>query len=309
MPLKFRKMVVLAKIETTYGTDSTPTGAANAIQCSNVEFTPLEADEESRDLVRNNLGAQQVIHIGLRAMISFEVEVAGAGAAGTAPAYGPLLRACAMSETISAGVSVIYNPVDSSEEAVTLWFFIDGQKHAMVGVRGDWGFVLDAKKIPKYKFNFTGIFVDPSTVANPTPTYTAFQLPKAITNANTPTFTLHSLAAKLQKLEVSSGVKTSYRNLVGVEEVSVVDRDGGGNCLIEAPVLTTKNFFTIAKAETLAAMQLVHGTAAGGIVQFDASKVQINKPRYSNQDGIAMLQMDLIFVPTSGNDEYSLTVK
>lgn len=309
MALKFRKKIILAKIETTYGTDATPTGAANAILCRNVEIRPLEGETESRDLVRSNIGAQQVIHVGTRVGITFEVEAAGAGAAGTAPAYGPLLRACAMSETISAGTSAVYNPIDSAEEAVTLYFFIDGQKHAMTGVRGDWALTAEAKKIPFYRFTLVGLWVDPASVANPTPTFTAFQTANHVSKANTPTFTLHGLAAKLQKLEVTGGVKAVYRNLVGVEEVAIADRDGSGNCLIEAPVLSSKNFFTIAKADTLGALQLVHGTAAGAIVQFDAANVQVDNPRYGEQDSIAMLQMDLRFVATAANNDYSITVK
>lgn len=309
MALKFRKKVLLAKIETVYGTDAVPTGAANAILAKNVEIRPLEGETESRDVVRSNIGAQQVIHVGTRVGMTFEVEMAGAGTAGTAPAYGPLLRACALAETINAGISVVYNPVDSNEEAVTIYFFMDGQKHAMTGVRGDWGLMAEAKKIPVFRFTFTGLWVDPATVANPTPTYTAFQAPKAITNANTPDFTLHGFSANMQKLEVTGGVQAPYRNLVGVEEVAVADRNGSGSCMIEAPVLTTKNFFTIAKADTLGALQLVHGTAAGGIVQLDAANTQVLNPRYGEQDGITMLELDLGFVATAANNDYSITVK
>ena len=126
MALKFRKKVILGKIESVYGTDPTPAGSTDAILCRNVEITPLQGETETRDLVRSNIGAQQVIHVGTHVGITFEVEMAGAGAAGTAPAYGPLLRACALSQTISAGVSVVYAPIDASEESVTLHFFIDG---------------------------------------------------------------------------------------------------------------------------------------------------------------------------------------
>ena len=50
-----RKMVILAKIETTRGVDATPTGA-NAMVVSNVTITPLEGDEAEHDYVRPHFG-------------------------------------------------------------------------------------------------------------------------------------------------------------------------------------------------------------------------------------------------------------
>ena len=54
---------------------------------------------------------------------------------------------------------------------------------------------------------------------------------------------------------------------------------------------------------------ITHGTAAGNKVQVTSSGVQLANPRYSDQDGVQMLQMDIRFVPTSGNDELTITVK
>ena len=45
-----------------------------------------------------------------RVEVTFEVEMAGSGTAGTAPAFGPLLKACGNSETIVTDTSVTYAP-------------------------------------------------------------------------------------------------------------------------------------------------------------------------------------------------------
>ena len=97
-----RKRVITAKIETTYGTDSVPTGAANAILVRNLNVTPQEADFTDRDLVRPFIGRSEQLPAGLRALVDFEVEIAGSGTAGTAPGYGPLLRACGFAEAVLA---------------------------------------------------------------------------------------------------------------------------------------------------------------------------------------------------------------
>ena len=97
-----RKRTILAKIEGTYGTDPTPTGSANAILCRNLNVTPMETDQASRDLIRAYLGNYENLPAAIHAMVEFEVEIAGAGTAGTAPGYGPLLRACGFDENLNA---------------------------------------------------------------------------------------------------------------------------------------------------------------------------------------------------------------
>lgn len=101
MPLLNRRRILTAAIETTYGTDAAPTGS-NAILVRNMTLTPQEADLTDRDLVRPYLGRSEQLPAGIRARLEFEVEIAGAGSAGTAPAYGPLLRAVGLSQTLLA---------------------------------------------------------------------------------------------------------------------------------------------------------------------------------------------------------------
>lgn len=310
MALKFRKKVILAKVESTYGVDAAPTGSANAILVHALEISPMEGDTISRDLVRPTLGNDQQIHVGTHVKVNFDVEAAGSGSAGAAPAYGPLLRACGLAETINAGTDVQYDPVSGGEESATLYFHLDGQKHALLGARGTLSLSMDPKGIPYFRFAFTGLWVDPASVADPTPDFSAFQTPLAVTNANTPTFSLHGISPNLLSFGFDQNNEVVYRNVVGEESVQIVDRAPGGNVTIEAPALSTFNAFTTAKANTLGALQLVHGTAAGNIVQFDAGQVQLLQPKYGESDGIATLQMDLSFVPTSaGDDDFKITVK
>ena len=85
MPLLSRKRLILAKIEATYGTDPTPTGA-EAILVRNLEITPLEAETVSRELIRPYLGASDQLLAQTRVGINFEVELAGSGTAGSTAA-------------------------------------------------------------------------------------------------------------------------------------------------------------------------------------------------------------------------------
>jgi hypothetical protein len=113
MALLGRKRVILAKIETTYGTDATPTGAANAILVRNLDVTPLDAEVVNRDLVRPYLGSMDQLIAAQKVTATFEVELQGTGTAGSAAPFGPLLRACGLAETLNAA------PVTGSAQAGT----------------------------------------------------------------------------------------------------------------------------------------------------------------------------------------------
>ncbi len=107
MSLLMRKSVLLAKIESSYGTDPTPDGTANAILVRNMKMTPIDAEQVSRDNIRPYLGNSDTLLAKLGNSIEFEVELAGSGASGLAPSWGPLLKACAFTETVTtASISI-----------------------------------------------------------------------------------------------------------------------------------------------------------------------------------------------------------
>ncbi len=310
MPLLVKKTVLLAKIETVYGTDPVPTGAANAVLISDLSVTPLDQDTESRDLIRPYLGNSPQIPVANRTMVEFSVEVAGSGAAGTAPAYGPLLRACAMAEVITASTKVEYNPISAAIESATLYVAVDGVLHKLTGARGSVAIEMSAKKIPHFKFKFTGLFNAVTDAALPTAVFTGWIQPLAVLTGQTSAFTLHGFAAAvLQDLSIDLANTITHRALVGSEGVIITDRAPAGKVVIEAVLVATKDFWSIAKLATLGAFSIQHGTTAGNIVTLDAPQVQLVKPSYSDMDKIQMLNMDLTLNPSAGNDELKITVK
>ena len=78
-----RNTAILAKIESTYGTDATPTEGANAILISNASITPLQAQNVKRDLIRPYMGNSEELLGAAYVEMTFDVELAGSGAAGT----------------------------------------------------------------------------------------------------------------------------------------------------------------------------------------------------------------------------------
>jgi hypothetical protein len=309
MSLLTRKRTILAKLETTYGTDPTPTGSANAILVRNLSITPLNAENVSRDLVRPYLGASEQLIASAYVGVEFEVEMAGSGTAGTAPAYGPLLQACGMTETDGAS-DVTYTPKSASFASVTMYYNVDGVLHKVTGARGNVELVINARQIPVFKFTFTGLYNAPSDASAPSVTYTAFQTPMAANSDNTTDFELFSFGAALESLNINFNNAIQYRSLIGAEDVLMTDRQMSGQVVFEAPTITAKNFFSLALGSTLGNLDIVHGTTAGNMVQITSSRVDVSNPSYQDQNGIQMLQVPLTFVPsTSGNDEISIVVK
>ena len=130
-----RKRLIQVKGEATYGTDSSPAGT-DALLVRNLEITPIEADVVSRDLIRNYLGNSPQLLANTRVSITFQVELAGSGTAGTPPRYGALLRACGLLEAVVASTSVTYTPRSAGFESATIYFNNDGIRHVLTGCRG-----------------------------------------------------------------------------------------------------------------------------------------------------------------------------
>jgi hypothetical protein len=310
MSLLTRKRTILSKIETTYGTDPVPTGAANAILVKSVTVTPMETQLVSRDLIRPYMGNSQNLAGSVYGKLEIEVELAGSGTAGTAPAFGPLLRACGLSETTSAGISVVYAPVSGSFESVTNYFNQDGVLHKMCGSRGSVSVAFSAQGIPMLKFSFQGLY---SPVVDATPptgvVFGAFQLPLIVNNVNTSGLSLQGFGGLvLSDLSIDLANAVTFRSLVGgTEQVLITDRKPAGSITFEATTVAAKDWWTAARSAATGALTVTHGTVAGNKVTIAAPQAQITQPNYSDKDGIAMIQASLVLVPSAGNDELTFT--
>jgi hypothetical protein len=150
------RAVLLAKAETTYGVDAAPTAAANAILVENLAFSWDGARMAERVPVRASLGKVKPVFAGTLGQLTFDVEIKGSGAAGTAPELGVLLKACGFAETIDAGVSVTYKHASSAHASATLYFYEDGLLYVMTGARGMPTRSLQTGAVGKYSFTFSG---------------------------------------------------------------------------------------------------------------------------------------------------------
>lgn len=306
--MNYRKRAILAKIETVYGTDAVPTGAADACVVSGLEVTPLAQETAERDIIMPHFGHMESLPVGTEMRVSFGIEMVGSGTAGTAPAWGKLFRACGFSETINAAVDVVYALVSASIDSLTIYVHMDANRHKLLGCRGSVTMGVTPKSIPYFKFTLTGLYGGVADTAMPSLTLTSWKTPIAVNNANTGAFSLHGHAGKLYDMQLDLKNQVVHRNLIGAEDVVITDRKPDGSIEIECPTLATKDFFAAAQAGSLAALTLTHGVTAGYKVKIDAPSVQLTEPAYADRDGVLALKMNTRFTPSSaGNDELTVT--
>nr|BAR26889.1 hypothetical protein [uncultured Mediterranean phage uvMED]BAR26968.1 hypothetical protein [uncultured Mediterranean phage uvMED] len=310
MALRTSQRLLLAKAETTYGTDSTPTGTANAILVRNLEITPIQADAVERELIRGYMGNYEVLLANQRVEITFDVEMAASGTAGTAPKWGPVMKACGNSETVVANTSVTYAPISSTFPSVSLYYYTDGVRHKVTGARGSFSINAEVGQIPTISFSMVGIYNAPDDSANPTPTYSNQAKPVLFKNGNTTAQQLFSYAGAVQSFSFDQSNNITYRELVGgSKEVLITDRRPGGSIVLEAVTMATQNYFTSITGTATGNNTFQHGQTAGNKFTFSAPQTDLSSVSYSDSDGIQMLNFDYTATPTTaGNNEYSLAL-
>lgn len=320
MARKYRNKIILAKIETEYGTDAVPTGAANAILTRNCTIDLMQGPTAEREIDRATYGNFQMYHTGPHTGLQFQVEMAGAGTPTVVPAYGPLLRACGLAQIEPVGDAWIeYKPISTGEESVTLYYWQDGIQHVVRGARGSVSIGMTPGQLPYWQFTFLGLRTAPTDVASiASVDLSAFKPPQAVNNAHTGSFAFDGYAGTLTEFSIDLANDVQYRNVIGKESVQIVDRRPAGNFTIEEPLLATHNLHELIACHGTGALAIRHGaadpceetpTADGKIIEISAPKVQLVQPVLGDSQGVATLQAQMRILPNAGNDEIMFKVR
>lgn len=379
-----RRRIILAKIQPTAGTDSVPTGAANAILLAGKPTVrPWAASNVDRDLIRDHFGASEQLSGTGYVELSFTTEFQGSGTAGSAPAWGPLARGCAFAEvttaaavtgtaqsgstsgtlklaagasasddtyngmrvsitggtgsgqsalildytgsskvanvgpawsvtpdatsTYSIDANVAYNPITSSQEMLSIYYYRDGVQRKVIDCRG----ALEAIEAgvggrPIMKWKFIGIDAGVSAVTNPAQTLTGWKAPAVITDANTGDVMIDGVAYASQGFSIAGGNTVSFTPLLGGESVDVTGRNVTGSCALDLTAAQVASFHTAMKANTLHTFGFLHGTAAGYRMSVTAPAVQLIDPSETDINDRALEGWSMRFTPSAGNDDFRL---
>lgn len=303
----WRSKAILLKAQPDLNTDPVPTLANDWMEARNVQLTPMEAETAERNIDSPSFGNTGKLQVAQYTRLSFEIALAGSGAAGTPPKFAAALLACALSQTVAAGVSVTYNLISAAIPAVAIYINIDGVQHKMLAARGTSGVAINAAGIPVWRFEFQSVYLAPVDVPLGAASMTGWPLEEPVNAAKTGPISINGVDLAFSTFETALGNTVEKINLPGPQvECAITDRKPTGSVTVLAPLLAAFDPFALAEAGTNVPLSLTHGSAAGKKVQID-EKIVITNVAYDQIKGMPAYK--LTFEPTkvAGNDEFAAT--
>ena len=383
--ISMKNAVVLAKIETTSGTEQAPS-ATDAILCTDVQIDPLAGSAIDINYVRPYFGGFPSMRVDDFVTCSLTCDLVGNATPATPGApYDALLRSCGTAKTALAAVASTalitgsttttlrlaasasatdnfyvgqtvqvtgfpdrtivgyagstktatvhkayatapgtvnytiaaasqYTPASTGLESCTLYFNQGGLLHKLIGARGNASLDMSANGRPIIKFDMIGMF-SPVTDAASSATYSGWGTPQTINTANTWALIDGKLAdgsatgIQAMNWSMDFGNAVKHRQLIGSESVPITDRVTKGATSIELTTIAFNTWIERIRLATKSVMAIENGLTLGNIVNVWMPNVQLTDPKYSDSDGIVMLDMNYNAIPLVGNDEFRLIFK
>lgn len=319
MPRLIKNTIVTAKVQTTAGMDAAPTGAANAVLMSEGSITPLDAQAIDRSLIRGYFGGSEQLVGPSSVKLTYAVELAGSGVAGTAPAWGQLLQGCAVAEgMLTTPPRVEYTPVSTSLKMLTQYYYDDGALHKLLDSMGNCTLSAKVGERPMLRFEWTGLDGGIAVAPNATGVFTPWKKPVAMTKANVIDITLGGTYAagalsggtvyNSTGLELNFGNVVNFSAMLSTETVDISDRQSTATLELELTAAQEVAMMASVKANETQALGFTIGTAAGNKVLVFAPAAQLTNPRKSELNGKRLIGFDVRLVPVNGNDEWRIVV-
>jgi len=306
MPLRTQRAVIAAKVEAVEGTAEV-LAAANGILALAGSYQRNQ-DLLPRNVLRPTISQMPSVPGRRTATITAQVEMRGSGTAGTAPDWGPLMRACGFSETVVPVTSVTYAPISTGDISATVAHYMDGMRKQIAGSRGSVSFGGAVGEICIMNFNMLGVEDTVTDQAILTPTYTTV-VPKPLKGL---TFTLHGSSVVGSAFSIDLGVvltpRGDFTKTSGYISTFLGDRLPVCNFVVEEPLVAGKDWYGILEAGTEANIVITITGAAGNIISITAPKFQVTNITEQDEGGIAKLSIDGKFNLSSGDDEISIAL-
>lgn len=207
-----------------------------------------------------------------------------------------------------------YTPVSTGLESCTLYFNQGGLRHKLIGARGNASLDMSANGRPTIKFDMIGMF-SPVSDASDSASYSGWGTPQTINTANTWAIVDGKLSdgsatgIQVMKWTMDVGNSVKHRQLIGSESVPITDRNSKGSVSVELTTVAFNAWVERIRASTKGLLAVENGLTLGNIVNVWMPNAQLMDPKYSDSDGIVMLDMAYSAVPLVGNDEFRLTFK
>jgi hypothetical protein len=299
-PYREKVFGILAKIETTSGTDAVPVPGVDAMRVVGIPTLTIDYLEPGeRDDVQTGLlmATDRTEAAGRFGRIELVMEVTGSGAAGGPPPSDPLLRAAGLSRTVAAGTSVLYSTLDTGMETVTLYCYTGGNKLIkLVGCVATVKLSAEAAKRGMMTFAVTGkVATDPAEAVVPSLTLSTISPPlfhSALTTIGAWNSATAGDPLVLKSAEVDLGNVIADRPSAGANDgligYLITDRRARQTMTTEVPSLGTFDPFALSKlagaSQGTSAWQI--GTVVGNRLKVQTGKWSLKAPRPGAANGI-----------------------
>jgi len=163
--------MVLVKRETFHGIDAEP-DTDYLVLCS-VPQHSVGGDKMTRDYMRNSLSSSGFSVSGKKQTISFSCELKGPNnpvSPGLETYLHTLIRCCGLNSATVIDEATTYTTAaidPATMWSCTIYYYLDGVRHALVGCRGNAVMEFSVNAVPKINFSMTGFYVAPGDVATP----------------------------------------------------------------------------------------------------------------------------------------------
>lgn len=296
------RQVVLIKNESAYGSDPTPTAAANAISViePKIELDPEKIERKhalpSRGKIKPLTGKKAT-------KVSFKVEYCGSGTATTPPRIGDLLEGCGFSESIG-GSDVSYSPGQTSLKSNTIYSYIDGLLYKVLGAVGNFKIAGKAGKPVEFNFDMMGLYQDDADAAIVVPTFESnYKSPAQLMGIS---FTLDSVTTfVLREFNIDMGISIIKReDMQGVDGYAgfmVGKQNPTGSLIIEGTPKATYDFLSKFEAATEVVATLVIGSVAGNKLTITLPSISYTDMKINDADGLAVFELPISLNLNSGN--------
>src|SRR5229473_2851501 len=294
MPQRSRLAMVAAKLESTYGTDSVPSVAANGqLMFSNVNPVAIAPKVFDVRALRPSFSPLARVVTPNSQKWDGEALLQGSGTAGTSPRLDAFLQACQMIATTAAGVSITYNPssgfpLAGSPQSATIYTYLDGNVHQLPGSVGS--FKLSGKPGEPIKVDFAmqGLYVSSTAQANPggftTDSFLATFMQNAALKLKS-SLNSNYYYPNFVAFEFDEGLKIAQRgdasSSFGVKGFMPVERNARLRLTLEAD-FANRNFFPELEQGVLLEAYFSQGAAAGNTISFNFPTAQLTDARYGD---------------------------
>lgn len=316
-----RRRVVAAKIESVEGTMETITVANAGVLVINPRVD-VDIKMYERTVVSGTLTPFPDIPGALGARITFSSELMGSPdgllySESNRPALDVYFRACGFAATVTTtggSEAVLYKPVSTGLETITLWIYADGVTYKFYGCRGNVRFTGNVGEPIIAEFTFQGVYSAVADLSLIAPSYGSAVPPTLLSANSNLVVGSDTINPILRSFETDMGntlaMREDMRNASGYKSCLITGRRPTGRFDPEMSLVAEYDWYGKWKLGTPAALTI------GPIGSTQYNRVTITEPYIvytkiadADRTGIAVADTSYMCARSSGaggNDEVQI---